>query len=719
MATKKASQLHALLVGIDTYINRGTDFEDLRGCAEDVRRVKAYLEEPFVREKYIRPPVITPLVNEKARKADIIAAFKNDLGKASPGDVVLFYFSGHGVREKTAIKAFKEDEFDGNISALVCYESNPKKHKDPKYACLSDKELRFLIHQLEQETGAHIVCISDCCHSGENTRSMRKQETPLNCSRQIERHAVSPRHPDGYSFGDQQERIFNDIQAGKSLKSILPEGRHIQLSACREVELAMEAPPLAEVRHGVFTAALLDVLTQFEGDISYDELYQRVLNRMPTYAQDKYSAQTPQMYISTLDSRARYQTFLTHTSSDKKLTCSVVAGGDDATGREWKATAGTLQGIPIDPKKRPKELIVKSAKDDAQTWTAQIDEVLPGHCLLSFPTTTPPLDDATLFTQFEGFGREPLKIFVGGPDTQGVELVKNGLQQELSKAEKKFYELIEQEEAALYTLHIEDGILMLTKPFVYDKPLLLAISLKDDRGAFTPKKVSLVNQDLIQIASWHFLKELEYQEEHDLSEWVDEENTMFPVELRMHVYDEQKKEEKRQFPDKRNTFTFDLSPDEEYRLFRLELINHSDTDYFCSLLYLSNMYGVSAQMMTSPQLLLGPSQKVLSSKGNKTRGDRKYITMNLQKEAYIRHFNWDGISYFFKLIVSKTPFDVEKLQMKSLPRPARIYNPRGGTKSTFTLDDGDLFEFEPEMPDVQWEIHTFELHIVNPYTEDV
>lgn len=709
------AKLFALLVGINTYVNKGFDFKDLQGCLEDVKRMKEYLKKPFVQEKYAVEPILTILRNEQATKAAIIQAFEDDLSKAEEGDNILFYFSGHGVRETTNIHTFKEDEFDGNISALVCHESNPIKHQDPQYAGLSDKELRFLIHQLEKKTGAHIVCIFDCCHSGENTRSFKQQKQTDTHFRQIDRDPLKERAKAGFYFGEKSTELFAALDAGKNLKTILPEGKHIQLSACREVELAIETSSHEAGYHGVFTAALLDVLTQAKGSISYDELYLRVLNRMPTYTQSD-DAQTPQMYINTGEGHTRYQHFLTQEASDKKLSCHVVAGGKEHEEKEWKATAGALQGIPIDKNKLASKLTVRSAKNDTDEWSAKIDQVFPGYCKLSFPDTAPPLDDATLYTEFEEMGTEPLRIFVGGPDQEAVALTRKILQQELDKAETKYYELIEEEAAAQYTLYAEAGNLLLTNPFVHDKALIQGIDLQDAAGVFVPDKVKLAHQDLSQVANWNFLKKLEYTEEHDFSDQLSRDITMFPIELRMFIYDEAEGKEYRKYPDKRSTFTFDFTPEENSRLFRLELVNHSGTDYFCSFLYLTNLFKVSAKMMTSPMMLLGPDQQVLSSAGNIIRGNRKYIKMGLKNQAYVRLFDWPGISYFFKVIVSKTPFEVEKLQMEALPKPVLFDSPRGKAKSTFDIEDSE--EYDPAIPDVQWEIHTFELYMVNPELPD-
>ncbi|MCB0843090.1 MAG: caspase family protein [Bacteroidetes bacterium] len=714
MNPEAPSKLYALIIGINTY--QASNISPLRGCVADATNMQAYLQKDFVKHKFAEAPSIKSLINEQATKKNILEAFESHLGQATSKDVAFFYFAGHGIREKTDIHVFKEDEFDGNISSLTCHDTDPWAHADGKFAGISDRELRFFIHQLYSRTQTRIITIFDCCQSGENTRSLVQNKPVKNPYRQIQRNAFNSRSWDGYDFGKKKDEIFQRIQAKLNLQTILPEGKHIQLAACREVELAQEFPPEAEVRNGVFTSALLDVLTKFEGDINYDDLYLRVLNRMPTYNQTN-DAQTPQIYLKTDDPNLRFKTFLTHESSDRKLTSNVVLGGKDGEAKEWRITSGALQAIPIDQVNMPTKLVVKSRKTD-QTYQAKIVEVFPGYSRITFTDQTPPQSDATLYAEIDGLGAKPLKVFVGGPDAKGVKMVKDELTSYLKKAETQFYELVDNEDDAEYTLFADDRILFTTKPFNHEKPLVKAIGLVDKDNVYLTHKVGIANQDLIQMANWHFLQKLNHSEEHDISAFTDSQKTMFPIELAMYLYDESTQSETRLFPDKHNTFTFDLTPEKDWRDFRIDVLNHSDDDYSCSLLYLSNMYEVSAKLMSSPQLLLGPNQKVMSSNGIPKPNGKKYIKMHLKKDPYIKNFNWDGISYYFKLIVSKTPFDVEKLEMKGLPIPEVINRDALFTGSSNTRG-GDIFDFEPEIPKVQWEIHTFELRIVSPFEQTV
>lgn len=711
MPRKKKPKLHALIVGVNDY--ESPKIRDLRGCVDDASRIKAYFEQSFVQRNFAANPSITFLTDKKATKKAILTCFEKELSKAKKEDSVVFYFAGHGLREKTGIEVFKEDEFDGHLSSILCHDSNPFVHKDePEKASISDKELRFQIHQLEKKTGAHILTIFDCCHSGENTRKVVDTGPPEG-SRQLERNPLPARSSEGFYFSGKEKQILTASKKGLNLASVLPEGPHVNLAACKEVELAMETPPDASVRKGVFTTVLLDVLTQFKGDINYDDLHLRVLNRMSTYQQSN-DAQTPQLYISTDDPNQRYKTFLTNEPSDKTLTCNVVVGGQEEVEKEWRITAGALQGIPIDQKSNSTNLLVKSTKDRSSSWKAEIKEVFPGNSVIDFLGDEPPKTDATLYAEIKGLGTDPLGVFVTGSDKEAVKLAKKELKKFIKDSDQKYYELVKSEDVAQYTLNIEDGILLCTPPFKHDKPVVNGIALRAKSGELSPKKMEIVDADLDQMAQWHFLKKLNYQEKFDLSRLTDKDKTMYPVELAIYQYDHDSKSEERLFPNKHRTFTFDLAKRNETRDFRIEVVNHSEDDYYCSVLYMPNSYAVMSKIMTSSQLMLAPGQK-LSSRGKQEPNGERYLEMTIwgKEDKYIQDFELPGVSYYLKLIVSKTPFDVASLDMKPLPRPVPIKKLQ--TTRSLNLGGGaDNFDYDPEVPDIQWEVHTFELHIVNP-----
>ncbi|WP_373513796.1 caspase family protein, partial [Persicitalea sp.] len=152
-ATKK---VFALLVGINNYDRVGK----LHGCLNDVKAVRKYLENGTDFNVEIKE-----LTDEAATRAGMAAGFRDFLGRAGKDDTVLFYYSGHGTQEQAASLW---DETDGALECLVCYDGGARSTAD---FLLTDKELRYLIHELSQKTKAHIVTIFDCCHSGDNTRN--------------------------------------------------------------------------------------------------------------------------------------------------------------------------------------------------------------------------------------------------------------------------------------------------------------------------------------------------------------------------------------------------------------------------------------------------------------------------------------------------------------------------------------------------------------------
>ncbi len=707
MNSHQSPQLFALLIGINDYLHNNVP--DLRGCVKDIDNIDEFLDLPFMAAKFPSGIHKKRLTDSDATKVNIIKGFKEFLHQATPGDTALIYFSGHGVRERTNIDVFKADEFDGNISSLVCHDSNPQQHQIPELACLADKELRYLIHELamdeQRKRKVNVVMIADCCHSGENTRAAI--EEPF--VRQVERRAFNPRSEAGFFFW---EELKDQIAQNMPLSTILPEGEHIQMAACKDVELAQELPPEAQIRTGAFSSALLKVLTQFEGAISYDDLYSRVLNQMPTYTQSN-TAQTPQIYLRLNQPNQQYLSFLTNQTGHKSMTCGVVY---DERAENWRITAGALRAIPIDQKKNPTEVEVFKADQPEKSLNAHIEQVFPGYSIITFADESPDQSDLTYYARVKGSGIDPLRIFVTGADEKGVELTTRFLKDSSDKEELFQYE--EQEENADYVFNINDGILFTTRPFDHERPLIQGIAIKVDE-AYQEDKLQIAEQDLRQIANWTFLKKLDYSEGHDISHFTSQEVTMFPVEFRMYVLSPDG-EERRVLP-KKNAFIFDYpmdtTEDGEGKVletfFRLELINHSDTDYFCSILYLSNLFGVSAEMMVSPQLLLGKDQQILSSKGHSLPNGKKYIKMSLEHEEYVKYFNYQDITYYFKMIVSKTAFDVKKLEMKSLPKP--VAPNREQEKSSKTSGTRDIFSFEPVAPEVQWEVHTFSLTIMNPF----
>src|SRR3954451_3269200 len=91
VAPETAGRKLALLVGIGKYKNIGPR---LYGPANDLEAMRSVLRSPAYG---FRNEDIHVLPEGRAKRADILEEIEEHLiAKARPGDVVLFYFSGHG-----------------------------------------------------------------------------------------------------------------------------------------------------------------------------------------------------------------------------------------------------------------------------------------------------------------------------------------------------------------------------------------------------------------------------------------------------------------------------------------------------------------------------------------------------------------------------------------------------------------------------------------------
>jgi hypothetical protein len=102
--------IRAVLAGVDTY--ERADIPPLRGCVNDVALVRRTLKSVLgVPNENIRI-----VVNERATKARILGRLITTIEQAEAGDVVVFYFSGHGsqVRDRDG------DELVDRLDELIC-----------------------------------------------------------------------------------------------------------------------------------------------------------------------------------------------------------------------------------------------------------------------------------------------------------------------------------------------------------------------------------------------------------------------------------------------------------------------------------------------------------------------------------------------------------------------------------------------------------------------
>lgn len=684
--------LFALLVAINHYPNLPPKAQ-LSGPLTDVQKIESYLQQESHKAKFSKVllrKLISPANkdSELPSKANIVKGFTEFLCQAKAGDTVLFYYSGHGIREETNIAAFQREEIDGHIASITAYDINLNAPNTGQ-SLLSDKELRYLIRQLahdeENQPKAHVLTIFDCCHSGENTRS---PETPPADAkvRQIVRQAIPCRKKEDFIFyADPQ--IAAKLEAGVALNDILELGDHVMLSACREVELAWEYGNTG----GAFTSALLDILKSHDGSISYQDLHTRILNRMRFYhfkgQEQRDYRQTPQLYIQASSQMARYHSFLFNEPLERSGTFPLVYAEKE---QEWRLGAGALHGLNPNQLLNPNKVQVFDIKDPKTQYEAQIKSVFPMHALLSWQQSPPP-PQGTYQATLVGLSIPPVAIHLCG-DAQGVDLARQGLTGIAAKTASAWFKEVADETQADYVLESRNGIWYTQHPFDC-RPLLMPIKYLEN-GYLLREKAYIPFEDFKQMAKWHYLKNLEHfavasPDVRPRPDW--------PIEMRV-FEDLGNGTEQRIFPKDRR-FLLELTREKPQKALRFELVNHSSQLLYCSLAFMDYHFGFySDGVMMRPQQGLEQGA-VFHSKKVK---DSPYLTWGI--DDYIKAYHWPVEDNFLKLIFSKTPFNLEQFDMPGLPLPL------GKPPKQYR----DIMTPKP-IPD--WEIRTYDFFMVNPFVD--
>lgn len=129
-----AVKVWAVVVGCAYYQHMRT----LRYTDDDAYQLYAFLKS--VEGGALPDNQVRILVDENAKQRDIINAMRETYSQADENDVILFYFSGHGLPG-----AFLPVDYDGRTNAL--------KHQDINDALLASRS-------------RHKLVIADACHSG-------------------------------------------------------------------------------------------------------------------------------------------------------------------------------------------------------------------------------------------------------------------------------------------------------------------------------------------------------------------------------------------------------------------------------------------------------------------------------------------------------------------------------------------------------------------------
>jgi len=401
--------IHALLVAIDAYV---PPVNPLYGCRNDMGALRTYLEARAGTDLRLRV-----LEDAAATRDTFPAAFREHLGQAGPGDIALFAFFGHGSEEPVPPELAAREP-SGRLQTILLHDCGRRVDGKLRRA-FADKELSLLIAGVAA-TGAHVVTILDCCHSGGGTRdpfARPRSWRPLLAD---------------VAVGDRDVAV--EMAAARPVSEFLPAALehwsaprppHVALAACRSDELAKEHR-VGEVTRGAFSVALVESLDVLGTRTTYRSLLATVRARVERTTAE----QRPELYP--LDVGGLGDTlFLDGAVVPVAPTFSVAQG---AAG--WEVDGGIVHGFrdPVG-----EEAFVLSCRDDAGTvaGTVRVTHVDVGRSLVEPVDWTP--EDRAYRAVVVGVPLPPAEVQLdppaeGGPSAAQVEAVHTALRAAVATA---------------------------------------------------------------------------------------------------------------------------------------------------------------------------------------------------------------------------------------------------------------------------------------------
>ncbi len=281
----RAPKKIALLVGISNY-RQGTNSADGWSSLDtgpDLENLSRVLRDHY------EFAVGEPLREADATQAGIVAAFRSQLvGRAQPGDAVLFYFTGHG--HQVIDEPGGDAEPDGLDEALVTWVPKEKQSlptgQRSELMYLRDDTLNTLLRELTAKMKGSsgkvegtVTVILDSCHSGSGTKgSAIPKGRPWN-------EEIDGPRPKGQT---EPRGGGWDVQEG------LPEGS-VVISGCQSGQFSYMLSP-NEGSGSALTFFLCRVLTEAaQRELNRDLSYRGVFEEVSVRVQGARPNQNPQL----------------------------------------------------------------------------------------------------------------------------------------------------------------------------------------------------------------------------------------------------------------------------------------------------------------------------------------------------------------------------------------------------------------------------------------
>lgn len=253
---------YALLIGVDEYLNVTQGIVQLNFAKRDIEALGAELEKNGF--------IVRTLPNNRATRNEIIAEIYRLAYLVREDDFFLFYFSGHGVRNKIA----------NSKTYLLAYEA--------QINCLDSGGIR-LTHLLDFIRDIKAKCkliLLDHCYSGDIVADV--VTSPLDAGAGI------PSSATGTGSGNGSRNVITPLTTTPNEIPLAEIENQIRNSAQGMIAIAasrLEAMESDLFGHGVFTYALLQAMQGRDADkdnnakLSIEELKNYLRDQVPLLAQ--------------------------------------------------------------------------------------------------------------------------------------------------------------------------------------------------------------------------------------------------------------------------------------------------------------------------------------------------------------------------------------------------------------------------------------------------
>lgn len=240
------SKIFAVLVGIDEYF--GQVQNNLNGCVNDVLKVKSFLEKSTgVPAENISTllsprdskPVELPTKNNVVQLIKTVAQMAVAAG---PNSVLLFHYSGHGIRMKTKYGQLKKGSYDEAMCTLDEF--------------LTDVEFSELLDELAKQPLSIFITL-DCCHSGGADRIGDDSAAVRSAELVDPKNVYTGTTAESYGDGDGRN-------AGAEPSWFYRVRHHNLIAACQPHESAWERYDAQNKKTGIMTDSLIKALDRFK-----------------------------------------------------------------------------------------------------------------------------------------------------------------------------------------------------------------------------------------------------------------------------------------------------------------------------------------------------------------------------------------------------------------------------------------------------------------------